>query len=558
MKKTITLLLAVMMTMTAFAASPKAQQQARKSLKASTELTAKSFVTRAAADRSQASATAMRKAPARAEGDVLVTLPDGVETTQWTIKSGSCIAGQGSNVTSQITINVAIDGSDVYIQGLAYYFQDAYIKGSLEGTTVTFPASSYVGTDDYGDEYLLGNKYDSSAGVDDVVPIVFAYDESAGTLTLTTDYILESSIPDGTDSFWAYWYGLVLLNEVPEAPEVVTPPVGLVAEQWTFDATEVYWDDDDVMQEDAVSRAVNVGFDGDDVYVQGLSTYLPNAWVKGTRNGNKVTFASGQYQGAYWGMYDMYIVGADASGNVIDIEMTLNEDETVLSSDIAYVVVNGQANTLYYYNLYADVEITKLPDVAAVPAMPDPDEFGSDQYGYYFSYEIPTESVDGTTLDTNKLYYKLYRDINGDIQEFPIVADQYEAIDEDMDEIPYSFEDENYDICNIYTYIYDESVTEWNRVGIQSVYYGGGERNVSEIAWLEIKPYEEEPVKGDVNGDGVVNGSDVTALYNYILDGEEVKGDPNVDGDADGAVNGADVTALYNILLANETEETEE
>lgn len=52
---------------------------------------------------------------------------------------------------------------------------------------------------------------------------------------------------------------------------------------------------------------------------------------------------------------------------------------------------------------------------------------------------------------------------------------------------------------------------------------------------------------GDVNGDGVVNGSDVTSLYNYLLDNEEVAGEADVNGD--GLVNGSDVTALYEILL---------
>ncbi|MBP5561355.1 MAG: hypothetical protein J6X70_06115 [Muribaculaceae bacterium] len=53
-------------------------------------------------------------------------------------------------------------------------------------------------------------------------------------------------------------------------------------------------------------------------------------------------------------------------------------------------------------------------------------------------------------------------------------------------------------------------------------------------------------LKGDVNGDGIVNGSDVTALYNY-LEGLPYGGDGDVNGD--GVVSGADVTALYNILL---------
>ena len=54
---------------------------------------------------------------------------------------------------------------------------------------------------------------------------------------------------------------------------------------------------------------------------------------------------------------------------------------------------------------------------------------------------------------------------------------------------------------------------------------------------------------GDVNGDGVVSGADVTALYNVLLDGATAEGDADVNGD--GFVNGSDVTALYNILLGS-------
>ena len=53
--------------------------------------------------------------------------------------------------------------------------------------------------------------------------------------------------------------------------------------------------------------------------------------------------------------------------------------------------------------------------------------------------------------------------------------------------------------------------------------------------------------QGDVNGDDVVNGADITALYNVILNGGTASGFADVNGD--GIVNGADVTALYNLLL---------
>ena len=55
---------------------------------------------------------------------------------------------------------------------------------------------------------------------------------------------------------------------------------------------------------------------------------------------------------------------------------------------------------------------------------------------------------------------------------------------------------------------------------------------------------------GDVNGDGVCNAADVTALYNCILNNDYsaiVNGDQN----GDDVINAGDVTSVYNIILGN-------
>ena len=52
----------------------------------------------------------------------------------------------------------------------------------------------------------------------------------------------------------------------------------------------------------------------------------------------------------------------------------------------------------------------------------------------------------------------------------------------------------------------------------------------------------------DVNGDGSVSATDVTIVYNYLLDTGDVSA-YDCDVDQDGAVTTADVTLIYNILL---------
>ena len=68
--------------------------------------------------------------------------------------------------------------------------------------------------------------------------------------------------------------------------------------------------------------------------------------------------------------------------------------------------------------------------------------------------------------------------------------------------------------------------------------------------FINIIEVDYEAMNCDVNCDGAVTSSDVTALYNYLLNDDETfiaTGD--VDGD--GNITAADITAIYNILLGN-------
>jgi hypothetical protein len=60
----------------------------------------------------------------------------------------------------------------------------------------------------------------------------------------------------------------------------------------------------------------------------------------------------------------------------------------------------------------------------------------------------------------------------------------------------------------------------------------------------------EDALMGDVNGDGSVTAADITALYNYLLNGDMTYFDRS-DVNGDGNITSADVTAVYNILLGN-------
>lgn len=72
------------------------------------------------------------------------------------------------------------------------------------------------------------------------------------------------------------------------------------------------------------------------------------------------------------------------------------------------------------------------------------------------------------------------------------------------------------------------------------------------LAWMDEQlGFDPNAVLlGDVNCDGSVNAADITALYNFILNGDETYVDTS-DVNDDGAINAGDVTAVYNIILGN-------
>lgn len=66
--------------------------------------------------------------------------------------------------------------------------------------------------------------------------------------------------------------------------------------------------------------------------------------------------------------------------------------------------------------------------------------------------------------------------------------------------------------------------------------------------FTNLYPSMSGGILGDVNCDGSVNAADVTALYNYILNGDTTY-IATSDVNNDDAVNAGDVTAVYNIIL---------
>jgi len=285
--------------------------------------------------------------------DELVTLPAGVEPVEYTlVASGATSQG---NINIQETKLVAFDGNDVYVQGLAYYFPDAFIKGTLtEAGQVSFPSGQFVGEDEYGKEYIVGVTVDDDYNFVYAPSILFDYDQESGVLSMAEGIYYGESAESSTPSLYNYFESAVYTPGAFVLPDLVELPEGVETEVWTIDGKF-----NDSMSSENIVRQTEVAFDGTDIYVKGIPFYFEDAWMKGTINAETgiATFPTGQFVGSdEYGLE--FMVGSEDGETLCDIEFTYDAEAKLLTQVTPYIYENGgTADEIDPYGYWSDMII---------------------------------------------------------------------------------------------------------------------------------------------------------------------------------------------------------
>ena len=103
---------------------------------------------------------------------------------------------------------------------------------------------------------------------------------------------------------------------------------------------------------------------------------------------------------------------------------------------------------------------------------------------------------------------------------------------------------------------FDANNTYWSGSASEVTFTGtGGNTLYSMTVTYEIEEQNQDYDPCDVNHDGAVTSSDITALYNYLLNGDMTYYDTS-DVNGDGNITSADITMVYNYLLNGEEPST--
>ena len=390
------------------------------------------------------------------------------------------------------------DNNEVYFKNLISQAKtNTWVKGTLSGSTITLQLPQMVlFYDDYGYGLEVSKlTFDQAEGWYVKAAnqtLTLNYDATTGRITCNDVIGLTY---DNDESWSGYADFDIVFEKVTDT--LVEAPEGLQTTTYALSA------------EGYSGSLVQVGFSGNDVYVQGIDKNLPETWVKGTVEGDKVVFKNGQYIGAdEVAGYHQYLISAtaeekyDADYDEYYTEYTLSDGDITFNYDAATktlsesstFLINAGKNVANYLNAFSNAKLATFTEVAATPATPVISELYEGGWDYYnsgygwgsFAFDLPTLDTDGNYIMPEKLSYQLYTKVNGEVKPMTISPEDFTYLEETMTEIPYGFQD-GWDIyANGTTQTVYYHVVGPEAYGVQAIYRGAGEERRSEIAWAEV------------------------------------------------------------------------
>ena len=380
-----------------------------------------------------------KKGANKVQGDpnaIITEVPATAEVKYYAISGSYHKATTSGNTTTYSVAEqsgntaIAFDGDDVYIKNpITGYSSGTWVKGTKAGNTITVPLGqflSYFASDGYGLYITLANVTSSFSGTNLTDETEVTYTIDGNTISLNGTNETKTLTVAWSDDDTVYKYGapggnyntVYTLDEDYTPPtaqtELVELPSGVTPEDWYAEGINQY------PSGSSTPTAAKVAFDGNDVYVSGIFTSLPNAWIKGTLEGNKVTFVTGQLlgqltDGSSGTTYNVYAVGYDGSGILDKFTMTYDATEKKLTLDEGNeILANTSVENLGYFQWIKTLVISaEAPAPAQIDALPYSNDFSTSDLKKHFT-TIDANGDGNTWTWANEEYYINYADANND------------------------------------------------------------------------------------------------------------------------------------------------
>lgn len=463
---------------------------------------------------------------------------------------------------SPSTIVFGTDNKTVYFKDIMDFGWDSYLKGSIEGSTITVKLPQTLFKEEYSwaeEPYYhnlcvlsqTGEGSDLSFSYDDSITEVTYTLGNDGSITLDPlpegkaiglmTYFIgkvyedpEDENSDYTLKWLDYWSGAAdyVQNFVPLAVELIEMPKDI--EPITYYCAI-----------DGYNYPVEVAIDGNYMYIQGFgdSPFISNLVMRATIDGNKAYIPQNQYIGVFKLDNEMistkcgYLKGNRVvyESEEVNYEFTIDQDRKFLEPVdkdlcLCFVYMNqydedGQNGLLGYYKNFYLIYQDSFPGVPSNPI----DLFYSDtfyeDYGYYsFGFTMTAISTTNNILLTGNLYYSIY--IDGELELFEydpegLPYSHYYMLPEPTTEVPFMFTNDNdldiWSETDRQVGIYYDGVST---VGVQGIYYYDGQRTCSDIVTLDVETGEITNIPAGVGT--IIKNADIIRTEYIDLNGRRV------------------------------------
>lgn len=406
---------------------------------------------------------------------------------------------------------------------------DTYVKGVKKDDKIVIDLPQTVAWSEEEDEganlNILDYFYDEETEDEGYVPVEgaslelsIAEDGSISTTGLSDEHMLGLSY--SSDDMWS-GFGVWELNFTKSDKQAVTVPEDLEVSKnaWMYKC-------------EALGYGWPLNFaQGEDLYFQGLSEVMPEAWVKASvEYGDSeavISIPQNQYVGIYGGMY----VYTKVAQVVVDEEYGWEfyelvpddqpfeliwdyEEETIRVKDPnVSLLFNLVLDDIDYLDEMYEFVLMRQESYEGVPTNPTDLDYYDMMEDYDFSvleFQLPAFSTDGDVLLTSDLSYVVY--VDG--EEYTFDPEEY-WLDEPMTEVPWNFENDwimkSFGSSKHAVYLFAEGIST---LGVQSVYRYNDEETRSEIVTLNL----DDP--SAVNS--IAAGKKIAEVKYYGIDGREV------------------------------------
>lgn len=233
----------------------------------------------------------------------------------------------------------------------------------------------------------------------------------------------------------------------------------------------------------------------DAVYLSDPLNKNQKLWMKGVRNGNKVSFSM-QYIGPNTQEnYHQYLMPSTYTvtnaGSFIyrtyepveNVTFTLDEANQTLTLDAPFSLTYIEGtNTKYQHESLCAPVFKVLKEVTKAPRIPVWEEksYDADYNAYLLTFYLFNATPDNDYIDPSKITYNIYAD--GNTTPLTFTPDTYTGLQEPMTDIPFAFSDYNdftASDATRYVYVYGEHES----LGVSITYHSEQGDYTSDIVW---------------------------------------------------------------------------